>query len=190
MTKITALLLGLAPLSAYAAESDSPISLSCQQAINAQWNAYLAIFNAVTETCKTQNAELKKQGFPHCATLCTDKAIKVLASPSTEISIKVGNESSKSSYGNMTGMPSTGGTPAATLQSVTKRTLEASSLTENVDVPEKIYISATVTLKIPMGPTTTVECTNPINNPTVRDFASAILNSTWAQERYRKACGS
>jgi hypothetical protein len=190
MTKIAALLLGLAPLSAYSADPDSPISLSCQQAISEQWNAYLVIFNAVTETCKVQNAELKKQGFPHCATLCTDKAIKVLASPSTEISIKVGNESSRSSYGSMMGMPSTGGAAVSSPQNFTNTNFEASSVAESVDVPEKIYISATVTFKIPMGPTTTVECTNPINNPTVRDFASAILNSSWAQERYRKACSS
>jgi hypothetical protein len=169
-------------------------SVACKQAIQDQWDAFYAIFQAVTKECQSQNTVLEAQGFPNCVSLCSEKTLKELPTPSTEVSVRIGNSTLGSSpYGSMgsaTGtMSGTSGTQASNLlqeQSNDNTAQEEAT----VGSSEKLYITFEVKLKVPLQPTMRVECSNPLNSPIVKDFANAILSSPWIQEKYKKACGT
>jgi hypothetical protein len=162
-------------------------SVACKQAIQEQWDAFYAVYEAVTKECKSQNAILETQGFPSCVNLCSEKTIKELPTASTEISVRIGNSTMGSSpYGSMMGSP--GGPPSNFVQQQPNDNDTFEEAT--VGSGEKLYITFEVKLKKQLQPTVRVECSNPLNSPIVKDFANTILSSPWIQEKYKQACGN
>lgn len=187
-------MINLSLLSLMSARAHGEPTVQCQQSILEQWDAFYAIYNAVSQECQRQNSVLSEQGFPSCVELCSEKAIKELAAPSTEVSVRIGNSTMGSSpYGSMYGMGGSmggmGGTGSINSAS-NGATSTASANNFLASSSDKLIISFEVRLKYPLAPTVRVECTNPLNSPIVQTFASTILSSPWAQNKYKAACGT
>ena len=190
------LLCCLLPVSA-ASAFESAVKISCQRAMSEQLDAVLLVVNAVAKSCRQLNYELNAKGFPHCGSLCTDKALASISGLNIEISYRIGDEKGSMDSGSF---PYPGGGtnfPQATdLLSLKPKESEEEYLSSPMPSIESALLSSadqtswqiSLTLKVPLTPTRTVECSNPFSSPIVASFADQFLKSEWAAKKFQQSC--
>lgn len=174
-------------LSAGSTTSSQKVNLSCDDVIGHQLDAFKIVVNSVAEACQLTNRQQDEAGFPHCGTLCMTKFIRKIESNSIKVDASV---SVTKRFPTEPSSP----TPRSYSSSMPK---SSSSMYGSLPYSmggmgsynrEGVTFKVGITVNIPLGPTDTLECINPMFSQVVNNFSQTLITAPWVIDKFEDAC--